>query len=134
MKEYRPNDPSGSDVRWTARFGADNLVQDYRGFKAEWHGRLTTSPNLVVLASGNGTMARIRGYVSWNGATDVEGWEVSEGPSAGELSPVGNVGYGGFETEFGVTGKCVQVAANAGWVREQSRMLLAREGDACPST
>lgn len=111
MKEYGPDDPPGSDVRWTARFGADNLVQNYRGFKAEWHGRPTTSPDLVVVAFSNGTAA---GYVSWNGATDVEGWEVSEGPSASELSFVGNVGHGGFETEFGVTKEYVQVAAIVG--------------------
>ena len=114
MKEYGPNDPSGSDVRWTARFGADNLVQSFRGFRAEWHGRPMTSPNLVVFSSGNGSATCIKGYVSWNGATDVEGWEVSEGPSAGELNFVGIVGNGGFETEFAVTKRCVQVAAIVG--------------------
>ncbi|MDI1484929.1 MAG: hypothetical protein OHK93_000063 [Ramalina farinacea] len=114
MKEYGPHDPSGSDVRWTARFGADNLVQSYRGFKAEWHGRPTTSPSLVVIASSNGSAA---GYVSWNGATDVEGWKVSEGHSAGELSFVRNLGHGGFETQFEVAQRCVQVAAIVGGVQ-----------------
>lgn len=112
LKEYGPNDPSGSDVRWTARFGADSLVQSYRGFKAEWHGRPTTSPDLVVVvASGNRSASSIKGYVSWNGATDVEGWGISEGSTAGELKFVGNVAHGGFETEFSVAKRCVQVAA-----------------------
>ncbi len=36
MEEYRPSGLNSSDVLWTARFGLDNLVQRYRGFKTEW--------------------------------------------------------------------------------------------------
>ena len=108
LKEYGPKSPSGADVRWTARFGADSLVQSYRGFKSEWHATPTTRPSLVVekRASGCG-----KGYVSWNGATDVEAWVVYEGASVERLEEVGKVRFRGFETEFGVVEEFVQVAA-----------------------
>lgn len=108
MKEYGPNSPSGADVRWTARFGADNLVQSYRGFKAEWHATPKTGPSLAV-EKGAGSCGK--GYVSWNGATDVEAWVVYEGASATHLEEVGRIGFRGFETEFGVGKEFVQVAA-----------------------
>ncbi|KAK3172027.1 hypothetical protein OEA41_004111 [Lepraria neglecta] len=106
LKEYGP----GADVRYTARFAADDLVQSYRGFKHEWHATPTTNPSLVV--EKNGT--RGAGYVSWNGATEVTAWAVYEGPSKRELGFVGRVGYKGFETMFGVAEKCVQVVALVG--------------------
>ena len=108
MREYGPNDPSGSDVRWTARFGLNNLVQSYRGFKQEWHGTPTTAPDLVVQTGSDGCAT---GYVSWNGATDVDAWVVLEGPAADQLVQVSQVEYKGFETEFVVVESCVQVAA-----------------------
>jgi len=54
MHEFGPNDPNGSDVRWSARFAAGNLVQSYQGFKREWHAMPTTDPNLVVIGSSGG--------------------------------------------------------------------------------
>ena len=113
MKEYGPNSASGAgDVRWTARFGADNLVQSYRGFKAEWHATPTTRPSLVVeKAAGRSGDGCGKGYVSWNGATDVEAWVVYEGDRPGNLKEVGKVGFKGFETSFGVASAFVQVAA-----------------------
>lgn len=59
----------------------------------------------------NATTGCTTGYVSWNGATDVEGWKVSAGDSAGKLVGVGEVRYAGFETGFVVGGRCVQVSA-----------------------
>ena len=110
LKEYGPN--SNSDVRYTAQFAAPNLVQSYRGFKHEWHATPTTSPDLVVEKAKNGTACG-KGYVSWNGATDVVGWAVYEGPTKEELKFVGEVGFRGFETMFTVGGEgvCVQVKA-----------------------
>lgn len=108
LKEFGPSDPSGADVRWTARFGFDNLVQSYRGFKTEWQGFPITSPDLVVEEDGNGCRA---GYVSWNGATNVREWVVYEGLAEDRLSQVSRIGYEGFETQFTVGQPCVQVAA-----------------------
>lgn len=113
MKEFGPNDPSGGDVRWTARFGTNDLVQSYRAFRTEWHGMPKTIPSLVIAPTegSNETACRSAGYVSWNGATDVEGWAVSEGPAQDQLQHVGDIRYKGFETEFLVAQPCVQAAA-----------------------
>ena len=55
------------------------------------------------------------GYVSWNGATEVTGWAVYEGPTEDRLEFVGEVGFWGFETVFTVKGEgCVQVVAVIG--------------------
>lgn len=108
MKEYRPSGPNSSDVLWTARFGLDNLVQSYRGFKTEWQGFPTTIPDLVVEEGGNDCRAA---YVSWNGATSVEGWVVYEGWANDRLSQVARIGYKGFETQFTFDQPCVQVGA-----------------------
>ena len=115
LKEYGPsnNKSSSSDVRYTAQFAAPNLVQSYRGFKHEWHATPTTDPDLVVEKSGNNSTCG-KGYVSWNGATDVTAWAVYEGPTKNKLSFIGKVGYRGFETMFTVGGKCVQVRAVMG--------------------
>ncbi|KAL9086148.1 MAG: hypothetical protein Q9159_004328 [Coniocarpon cinnabarinum] len=76
-------------LAWSGRFGADNLVQSYRGFKTEWHGRPASPPSLFVESTdstsnttGNRT---VDAYVSWNGATDVTAWVVYEGSSGQEL-------------------------------------------------
>lgn len=108
LKEFGPSNPNGGDVRWTARFGFNNLVQSYRGFKTEWQGFPTTSPDLVVDEDGDGCRG---GYVSWNGATSVEEWVVYQGGAEDKLSQVGRIRYKGFETQFGVNQACVQVAA-----------------------
>ena len=111
LTEFGPSDPSGGDVRWTARFGFNNLVQSYRGFKTEWQGFPTTRPDLFVEKSGGSCR---KGYVSWNGATNVEDWIVFEGGAEDKLSQVGRLRYAGFETQFGVNQPCVQVAAVVG--------------------
>ena len=108
MKEYRPSGLDNSDVLWTARFGLDNLVQSYRAFKTEWQGFPTTIPDLVVEEDGNDCRAA---FVSWNGATSVEGWIVYEGWANDRLSQVARIGYKGFETQFTVDLPCVQVGA-----------------------
>ena len=111
LKEYGPGSPSGKDVRWTAQFGGLNLIQSYRGFKSEWHATPSTKPNLVVI-SGHDKGQCGAGYVSWNGATDVQGWMVLEGPTKQHLSQAGVVPFRGFETSFTVGGQaCVQVKA-----------------------
>ena len=95
MKEFRSINSSSSNVRWTARFGLDNLVQSYRAYKAEWQGFPTTSPSLFLGENGNGCRA---GYVSWNGATNVEEWVVYESRAKEDLSQVSRIGNKGFET------------------------------------
>ncbi|KAI9710253.1 MAG: hypothetical protein M1820_002746 [Bogoriella megaspora] len=116
LKEFGP-DPTGNDVRWTARLGADNSVQLYRGYKQIWHATPTTKPSLVIEKNHNASAGGIAayGYVSWNGATDVTGWTVYAGESSArrDLKKIGTVGYRGFETRFNVGSgsSCIRVAA-----------------------
>jgi len=113
MKEYGPA-TDGSDVRWTGRVGPDTSDQLYRGFKLPWHAAPYYPPSVVVLKS-NVSSPEYYGYVSWNGATDVTGWNVYAGPtnSSKALVWMGQVGFRGFETRFNVHGlknvKYVQV-------------------------
>jgi len=109
VKEYGP----AGGVRWSGRAGPDNLVQLYRSYKQVWHATPSTTPSLVVLSNGNGTTEVLSGYVSWNGATDLTGWNVYEGTSEGGLHYVGQVWHRGFETKFDVAvwAEYVQVGA-----------------------
>ena len=126
-REYGPagvssnNNGSGNiDVRWQARFGQDNLVQNYRLFKQEWRATPTgTRPSLFVDWTGsNGTVASSSGqdgcsfaYASWNGVTHVSAWRVYAGDQESTLGYVGSVPFKGFETRFVVGAKVVQVGA-----------------------
>ncbi len=62
----------------------------------------------MVEEDGNGCRAA---RVSWNGATSVEGWVISEGGAKDRLSQVARIGYKSFETQFTVDQPCVQVGA-----------------------
>lgn len=66
-------DSQTATVAWEARFGEDTVVQNYRGFKDEWHATPSEKPSLYVEGGswGCGTA-----YASRNGATDFEGWAV----------------------------------------------------------
>lgn len=108
ITEFGPSSQNSSDIRWTARFGQDNLVQSYRGYKSSWQGFPTTTPDLAVEEESNGCHV---GYVSWNGATNVQAWVIFEGWVKDRLSQVDKVKNRGFETQFPVGQPCVQVAA-----------------------
>jgi hypothetical protein len=111
VKEYGPA-TDGSDVRWTGRVGPDNAVQIYRGFKQEWHAiPSATSPSLVVLTLNDSS--GYHGYVSWNGVTDVQGWNVYFGSNASVLDWAGRTGYCGFETRFNVDPRAKRVQVGA---------------------
>ncbi|KAL8947805.1 MAG: hypothetical protein Q9222_005953 [Ikaeria aurantiellina] len=110
LKEYGHGDPNGV-VKWTARFARDNLAQSYRGFKQVWKATPYYDPSLVV-QRGNGTCAM--GYVSWNGATSVTGWQILEGASQESLTEVGKISHAGFETKFRVKEACIQAVALEG--------------------
>ncbi|KAJ4372479.1 hypothetical protein N0V83_004253 [Neocucurbitaria cava] len=52
------------------QFGKTNTVNSYRAFKQQWQGKPLTKPDVHWDKTGN------KSYFSWNGATDVETWEV----------------------------------------------------------
>ncbi|KAJ8605757.1 hypothetical protein MRB53_041314 [Persea americana] len=105
MREF---DASG-ELIWSANVGPANLAQTYRGFKKEWHATPWTQPDLAV-ERDNSTTGYF-GYTSWNGATDVDEWNVYAGEWEWSLLPLGQVDFQGFETRFNLPSwaKYVQV-------------------------
>ena len=106
---YKEFDGDGA-VKWTARFGFDDQARSYRVFKQRWQGRPASKPSLIVKKNGDGDRKFV-GYASWNGATDVEDWEVCGGDDERSLMRLGLVSHRGFETRFEVEKRCVQVFA-----------------------
>ena len=112
----------GSDVRWEARIGVDNAVQNYRLFKEEWHATPEAwDPVLAIKSNGTlmcGNQTVGAGYVSWNGATDVDAWNVYTSAASNQaFSLKGKVLKRGFETMFNVPSRgCVQIGAVQGAV------------------
>jgi len=112
----------GGDTRWTASFGptfgtktsngtGPFWIQSYRMYKQEWHATLITNPTLVV------KWKQGVGYVSWNGATEVQQWRVYTGSSSDSLVAGATVAKNGkFEVQLpvGKAASCVQVAAYDG--------------------
>lgn len=66
----------------------------YRTFKQTWIGCPMTKPHIVAQIEDHGTDV----YVSWNGATEISGWEIYGGWTAGNLSCIATVPRTGFET------------------------------------
>ncbi|KIY45524.1 hypothetical protein FISHEDRAFT_60952 [Fistulina hepatica ATCC 64428] len=58
---------------YAAQFGVNDDVQSYRVRKFPWTGRLSAPPNVTAIA---GSDKNITVYVTWNGATEVETWEL----------------------------------------------------------
>jgi hypothetical protein len=70
-------------------------VESYRAFRFPWKGRPKDRPAVVAEA---GSDDRVTIYVSWNGATEVDSWQVLAGGSPDELEPAGSASRKGFET------------------------------------
>jgi hypothetical protein len=91
--------------------GAPGTEADsYRAYRFDWAGRPTDSPRVVVRGG--------RAYVSWNGATEVDRWEVLAGATAQQLGRVRTVARKGFET-------AIQMPAGGAYVAVRA---LARNG------
>ncbi len=82
----------------------------YRAYRFPWSGQPVDPPDLAaeISAEGEATV-----YVSWNGATEVETWQILAGPDAQQLQPVGSVSRTGFETAIVVETTEPYVAAQA---------------------
>lgn len=89
---------------WEARFGQDDSVQSYRAYKQPWNATPRDwNPTLVIEGDA--------GYVSWNGATGLEQYNIYAGPHPIDLVERGCFLHRGFETQFVVDNACVQVGA-----------------------
>ncbi|KAJ5469223.1 hypothetical protein N7539_008841 [Penicillium diatomitis] len=127
MKEFGPQDPQGRDVRWSARYNFENGAASYRTYKTNWRASPSTKPSLQIKKVGSGSnvssgldgiecgSSEIRGYISWNGATEVKHFVVYTGSDENSMTAVGITRKQGFETEFaipeGYGHKFVQVGA-----------------------
>jgi hypothetical protein len=94
---------SRGTLRWEARLPRGG--QNYRAFRTPWVGRPTEPPAAVV----RGGML----FVSWNGATEVDRWQILAGDGPGSLVPGQVVPKGGFETTLQVPAGARYVAVAA---------------------
>lgn len=100
VREYGPD----GDLRLDIQFGEIPGNQDsYRAFRVEWEGTPAASP-IVVVEDGTA-------YVSWNGATGVQSWDVYEGSRATRLAYSKTVANTGFESSFSIQGSTKFVQA-----------------------
>jgi hypothetical protein len=69
--------------------------ESYRAFCFPWSGHPIEDP---AVALEQLSAEKVKLYASWNGATEVESWEVLAGPRPGRLESAGAVPRDGFET------------------------------------
>jgi hypothetical protein len=85
---------ANGSLRFDAYFGHGKPpgqdADTYRAYRFVWHGTPKDRPALAV----GGQTA----YASWNGATEIKGWQVLAGPDAQHLQPVKEAAKSGFET------------------------------------
>ena len=91
-------------------FPAD--CESYRAFRFEWRGEPKEEPAVVVEHQG-GASDKVKLYASWNGATEVDSWEVLSGEYPGNLEPLGEAPWSGFETPMVVESSDTYFAVRA---------------------
>jgi outer membrane protein assembly factor BamB len=69
--------------------------RSYRAFRFPWSGSPSDQPAAVAERTSEN---ELEVYASWNGATEVESWEVLAGPHPGQLESLGSTPRDGFET------------------------------------
>jgi hypothetical protein len=70
-------------------------VESYRAFRFPWKGQPEDRPAVVAEA---GPDDKVTIYVSWNGATEVDTWQMLAGGNPDQLEPAGSGPRKGFET------------------------------------
>ena len=97
--------------------------RSYRAFRLAWSGKPLDQPSCVAERTSED---EVELYASWNGATEVESWEVVAGPHPGLLESLGSVPREGFETAMLVQTSEPYIAVQA---RHRSGRVL---GDCMP--
>jgi hypothetical protein len=119
MKEFGPEPRDGSNVRWSAQFA--HSIESYRAYKQEWHATPSAPIALVIresdvnydglaFCSGGSPW---RGYISWNGATDVTSYAIYVDSGDGVMKKSFIIPRLGFETEFVVPEHALGVQVGA---------------------
>ena len=85
-----------NDVVMTAAFGNhnNNGVKGYRSYRYAWTGTPFYAPKVVARISSGTTDV----YMSWNGATDITGWNIYTADTKAGLKKLTTVSRTGFET------------------------------------
>ncbi len=95
--------PHVSEFDYAGRMLFDAVLgekyQSYRAFRLPWTGLPAEAPAIAVAEHGRQRTV----YASWNGATDVDSWQLLAGTQAGALQPVSNARSHGFETALRTT-------------------------------
>lgn len=110
QSEHAPN----GDVLMTARFASDRY-STYRAYKSDFVGRPTTPPDVVasVYGTSDEDITTII-YVSWNGATDVVGYNFyAQAYDRGDAVKIGHAKKSDFETMYIVDGYMDWITAEA---------------------
>lgn len=94
------------ELVYDAHHGGDG---SYRAYEAQWEGRPSTDPDVVVREDGDERVA----HVSWNGATEVEQWRLLTGDDESGATPQETVERDGFETAITVADDAAYVAVEA---------------------
>ncbi len=104
-----------------------DFIASYRAFEHPWNAQPETPPALAVIRSSGGDATA---SASWNGATNVARWRVLAGSQPGQLAPVGDARWSGFETSVRVrTARpyfAVQAIGSGGRVLAESQTIRAR--------
>lgn len=110
QSEHAPN----GDTLMTARF-ASHRYSTYRAYKSEFIGRPHTPPDVATSVYGTSSedITTII-YVSWNGATDVAGWNFyAKAYDRGKSVKIGHALKSDFETMYIVDGYMDWITAEA---------------------
>ncbi|KAJ3810107.1 ASST-domain-containing protein [Lentinula aff. lateritia] len=85
---------------YVVQFGVGD-VQSYRAYHYNWTATPSTRPSVFVETDGSNTTV----YTSWNGATEVDTWQLSGSTAdSPQLAvPISNTSRSGFETAISVT-------------------------------
>ena len=84
--------------------------RSYKVFRFPWSAQPNYGPAAAAERTSEGEVTL---YASWNGATEVESWEVLAGPRPDELELVGSAPRNGFETTMVIRTTVRYVAARA---------------------
>ena len=104
------------ELLFEARFPPDG--ESYRAFCFPWSGHPIEDP---AVALEQLSAEKVKLYASWNGATEVDSWEVLAGSRPGRLESVGAVPRDGFETAMLVQSSHSYLAVRA---KEHSGRVL----------
>jgi hypothetical protein len=74
----------------------------YRAFRFDWDGMPAEMPRAAIQFNGNPSSVTL--YASWNGATDIEEYDVYAGSTSDSMTLLTTVPRTGFETTISLTG------------------------------